>query len=164
MLMDTSAKTREQSGRCSQVHASKQRGQWPKRSILLLANSRWDRCRVSVPAMDHTSATTTTTKRRITASFFARKELNARHTQALSRIGNTQYPSRQTLWKNDSFPPRSCPLIVTTDAPTHMMTKMTEKTREASSCAFRLSITAKDMQIKSGPQRSQSRSSALTRL
>lgn len=58
------------------------------------------------------------------------------------------------------LPPRSWPLIEITAAPIQTIMKIMEKTTEASSWAFRLSKTARFMQRKNGPHRSQSRSSA----
>lgn len=43
-------------------------------------------------------------------------------------IGNTQYPSTQTLWKIETFPPKNLAFRVTTNPPTHIIKKIVPNT------------------------------------
>lgn len=51
--------------------------------------------------------------------------LNTYIAAADKTIGNTQYPKTQTHWKNDICPPSNLVLIVTTNAPPHIIMKST---------------------------------------
>ena len=69
--------------------------------------------------------------------------------------GKTQYPSTQTDWKKEIFPPSSFAFNVTTNAPHQIMTNTAANTSEVwSAGAFKLSTTDSMRQSSSGPQRS----------
>ena len=80
-------------------------------------------------------------------------------TAAAITSGNKQYPNTHTLWKNDMFPPKSCPLIAMIEAPAHTITKTIWKTMLPSSVlAEKLRQVARANQSTKGPHKSQSRS------
>lgn len=53
--------------------------------------------------------------------------LNIYIATAAKTIGKTQYPRTQTHWKNEICPPNSFVLIVTTNAPPHIIKNRTPK-------------------------------------
>ena len=57
--------------------------------------------------------------------------LGGHNAAARGRHSTHQYPSTQTLWKNEMFPPRSCALSVTTAAPHHTIKNTAAKTSDA---------------------------------
>ena len=82
-------------------------------------------------------------------------------------MGNRQYPRTQTLWKNEIVPPRSSVLIVIITDPTLIRQNTMLNTKLAVSSVFSVALEELDsdsvkdssMHRRSGPHRSQSRSS-----
>jgi hypothetical protein len=79
-------------------------------------------------------------------------------------IGNKQYPSTQTDWKNEIWPPRSSVLTVMITDPTLIRQNTILNTKLAVSSVDpyeldRLRVRDSSMQSSNGPHKSQSRSS-----